>query len=98
MVSLEALSPARPRCVNAPPLSPLARHSIQTSTIGVVENLGKFSRIVPAGMTCIMCPLESVVGRVSLRVQQLDVPCETKTKASAGAPPPQLAALRQHVR
>jgi len=53
---------------------------IQTSTIGVVENLGKFSRIVPAGLVCIMCPLESVVGRVSLRVQQLDVPCETKTK------------------
>ena len=47
----------------------------------MVENLGKFSRIVPAGLVCIMCPLESVVGRVSLRVQQLDVPCETKTKA-----------------
>lgn len=53
---------------------------VQTSTIGVVENLGKFSRIVPAGCAFVCCPFENVVGRVSLRVRQLDVPCETKTK------------------
>merc|ERR1712194_380941 len=32
------------------------------------------------GPSCIVWPLQSVVGRLSLRVQQLDVLCETKTK------------------
>jgi len=35
---------------------------------------------VGEGPSCIFWPLQSVVGRLSLRVQQLDVLCETKTK------------------
>lgn len=53
---------------------------IPEKTVGVVEDLGQFKRLVGEGPSCIVWPLQSVVGRLSLRVQQLDVLCETKTK------------------
>jgi len=53
---------------------------IRTQEIGVVELLGQFKRLVSPGLSCILWPLESVVGNLSLRIQQLDVRCETKTK------------------
>jgi regulator of protease activity HflC (stomatin/prohibitin superfamily) len=46
----------------------------------VVEDLGQFKRLLHPGLHCIKWPLEGVVGRMSLRIQQLDVICETKTK------------------
>lgn len=46
----------------------------------MVEDLGQFKRLVGEGPSCIFWPLQAVVGRLSLRVQQLDVLCETKTK------------------
>jgi len=42
--------------------------------------IGQFKRLIKEGPSCIIWPLQSVVGRLSLRVQQLDVLCETKTK------------------
>lgn len=48
--------------------------------IGVVEDLGQFKRLIGEGPSCIIWPLQSVTGRLSLRVQQLDVICETKTR------------------
>lgn len=53
---------------------------IREKEVGVVEDLGQFKRLVGAGPSCIFWPLQSVAGRLSLRVQQLDVMCETKTK------------------
>lgn len=53
---------------------------IPEKEVGVVEDLGQFKRLVGEGPSCIIWPLQSVVGRLSLRVQQLDVLCETKTK------------------
>jgi len=53
---------------------------IEEKQVGVVEDLGQFKRLVGEGPSCIFWPLQSVVGRLSLRVQQLDVLCETKTK------------------
>jgi len=38
------------------------------------------NRILPPGLNCIMWPIDSVVGRVSARVQQLVCDCGTKTK------------------
>lgn len=51
------------------------------SSIAVIERCGKFERIAHPGCNCInpfLC--ESSAGGLSLRVQQLDVRCETKTK------------------
>lgn len=45
-----------------------------------MEMLGEFKRLVPPGFTCICWPLSDIVGTLSLRIQQLDVYCETKTK------------------
>ena len=53
---------------------------IRTQEVGVVEDLGQFKRLVDPGFHCIMWPLQSVAGTLSLRIQQLDVYCETKTK------------------
>jgi len=53
---------------------------IRTKEIGVIENLGQYKRLASPGLSCILYPLESIVGKLSLRIQQLDVRCETKTK------------------
>ena len=47
---------------------------------GVVENCGKFDRILAPGCHCIKFPFESISARVSLKVQHLEVVCETKSK------------------
>lgn len=41
---------------------------------------GQFKRLIGEGPSLICWPLQSVAGRLSLRVKQLDVICETKTK------------------
>mmetsp|Transcript_26602 Transcript_26602/g.48204 ORF Transcript_26602/g.48204 Transcript_26602/m.48204 type:complete len:281 (-) Transcript_26602:300-1142(-) len=53
---------------------------VSTSEVVVVERLGKFDRLIPAGLGIIVCPCEQRAGLVSFRVQQLDVRVETKTK------------------
>lgn len=53
--------------------------TISTSEVGVIESWGKFSRFVQPGLNFALCPMEQLVGRLSFRVQQLDVRVETKT-------------------
>jgi regulator of protease activity HflC (stomatin/prohibitin superfamily) len=53
--------------------------TISTSEVGVVEKWGKFTRSVQPGLGYAIWPMESLVGRLSFRVQQLDVRVETKT-------------------
>lgn len=53
--------------------------TISTSEAGVIERFGKYDRTVQAGLSCIVSPYESLVGRISFRVQQIDVRVETKT-------------------
>lgn len=53
---------------------------VRTQEVAVVEDLGQFKRLIDPGFHCIMWPLQSVTGTLSLRIQQLDVFCETKTK------------------
>lgn len=53
---------------------------VRTQEVGVVEDLGQFKKLLSPGLHFVLWPLQSVVGRMSLRIQQLDVTCETKTK------------------
>jgi len=53
--------------------------TISTSEVGVIERWGKFSRMAQPGLGLVICPMEQVVGRLSYRVQQIDVRVETKT-------------------
>lgn len=53
---------------------------VHTGSLGVIEACGKFEKLAPAG-TAITCPpFNQMAGMISLRVQQLAVPCETKTR------------------
>ena len=42
--------------------------------------IGKFDRVVPAGCFCLLFPFETLTSKISLRIQYLDVVCDTKTK------------------
>jgi regulator of protease activity HflC (stomatin/prohibitin superfamily) len=54
--------------------------TVQSSEIGIVEKFGKYSQSKQPGFSCMMWPLECLVARVSLRLQDFTVKCETKTK------------------
>jgi regulator of protease activity HflC (stomatin/prohibitin superfamily) len=53
---------------------------IRTKEVGIVEDLGNFEQLLSPGLHFVCIPLKNVVGKLSLRIQQLDVVCETKTK------------------
>lgn len=53
---------------------------VRTQNIGVVEDLGQFKTLLSPGLHFVCWPISSVVGYLSLRVQQLDVLCETKSR------------------
>ncbi|KAH8091986.1 hypothetical protein JL720_5562 [Aureococcus anophagefferens] len=48
--------------------------------MGIIEQFGRWQSIKGPGLSCMMWPFQAVVGKVSLRMRQLDVACETKTK------------------
>lgn len=52
---------------------------IQTGEVGIVERLGKFDRLLFPGVNFLLCPVEYLTSKMSMRVQQLNVNCETKT-------------------
>lgn len=54
--------------------------TIRQQTAGIVERFGKFQRVAGAGLNFRIPLIDRVVGRISLRVRQLDVRVETKTK------------------
>lgn len=53
---------------------------VNTGEIGLIEKFGRFNRVARAGFTFVMWPLEDIAGLQTLRVQQLDVLTESKTK------------------
>ncbi len=54
--------------------------TVQTAHAGIIQRLGKFSRVASPGLNFKIPYLESLVSTLSLQVQQLDVKVETKTK------------------
>lgn len=53
---------------------------VDTATLGIMERFGNFTSVLAPGFNLICWPVDSVVGRVSGRVQQLACECGTKTK------------------
>ena len=54
---------------------------VDQSTVAMKERFGKFQDVLEPGCHCMPWFLGSqVAGHLSLRLQQLDVRCETKTK------------------
>lgn len=54
--------------------------TIETAEAGIVQRLGKFSRVAQAGLNFKNPFLDRLVDTLSLQVEQLDVKVETKTK------------------
>ncbi|KAI2497229.1 hypothetical protein MHU86_17276 [Fragilaria crotonensis] len=52
---------------------------VRTQEIGLTENFGRFDLLGP-GLHLMCWPYSTIASRISLRIQQLDVACETKTK------------------
>ncbi|KXK27392.1 MAG: Modulator of FtsH protease HflK [candidate division WS6 bacterium OLB20] len=55
-------------------------YTVGQQTVAVIERFGKFVRVTGAGLHFRIPFVERIAGRVSLRIQQLDVRAETKTK------------------
>ncbi|EFJ08723.1 hypothetical protein SELMODRAFT_269623 [Selaginella moellendorffii] len=54
---------------------------VDQASVGILEKWGRFVRVLEPGFSCIVpCLGEFVAGTLSLKVQYLDVRCETKTK------------------
>ncbi|ASG68986.1 SPFH domain-containing protein [Francisella halioticida] len=53
---------------------------VETQSVNIIERFGKFVRIQKAGLNFRIPFIERVAGKVSLRVQQLDIIAETKTR------------------
>lgn len=53
---------------------------VRQQTAAVVERFGRFKRIANAGLNFKIPVIDRIAGRLSLRIRQLDVEIETKTK------------------
>jgi regulator of protease activity HflC (stomatin/prohibitin superfamily) len=54
--------------------------TVRQQTAAIVERFGRFTKISGAGLNFKIPLIDQIAGRLSLRVQQLDVRVETKTK------------------
>lgn len=57
----------------------LSLFTVKQQTAALVERFGKFRRVAGAGLNMKVPLIDRIAGRVSLRIQQLDVRVETKT-------------------
>ncbi|GKV22446.1 hypothetical protein SLEP1_g32319 [Rubroshorea leprosula] len=54
---------------------------VEQSNVAITETFGKFEDVLDPGCHCLpWCFGRQLAGKLTLRVQQLDVRCETKTK------------------
>ncbi|KAL7576043.1 hypothetical protein ACA910_000830 [Epithemia clementina (nom. ined.)] len=53
--------------------------TISTAEVGVIETWGKYTGLAQPGCNIIICPMQFMAGKISFRVQQLNVRVETKT-------------------
>jgi regulator of protease activity HflC (stomatin/prohibitin superfamily) len=59
----------------------LGCYQVDQSNVAIKEQFGKFVDVLEPGCHCLpWCLGYQIAGGLSLRVQQLDVKCETKTK------------------
>ena len=51
-----------------------------TGTVKIVESCGKYEKIAKPGLSCMIPCVQNVSGTISMRLQQMEVTCETKSK------------------
>jgi regulator of protease activity HflC (stomatin/prohibitin superfamily) len=57
-----------------------ALFTVRQQTVAIVERFGRFKRVARAGLNIKLPLIDRVVGKPSLRIRQLDLQIETKTK------------------
>jgi regulator of protease activity HflC (stomatin/prohibitin superfamily) len=55
---------------------------VRTTEVGIVENFGKYVSLLGPGFYCLPWPCTDISGRLSIRINQLEVVCESKTSDS----------------
>lgn len=55
-------------------------YTVKQQTAVIIERFGRFTRVAPAGLRMKIPVIDKVAKRVDLRVQQFEVPGDTKTK------------------
>ncbi len=55
---------------------------VRTTEVGIVEDFGKFKTVLSPGLHCLPWPCRDISGRLSLRINQLEIVCESKTSDS----------------
>ena len=53
---------------------------VRSQELGVIENFGEFQELLGPGMHVMCWPYTGISSFISLRIQQLDIVCETKTR------------------
>jgi len=53
---------------------------VKEAQVGVLENFGEFYGIAYPGITCINCCSQSMVGTLSLKVEQFKINVETRSR------------------
>jgi len=53
--------------------------TVKQTTAAIVQRLGKFKDVAESGLHFKIPVVDQIAGRISLKIQQLDVPVETKT-------------------
>jgi len=54
--------------------------TVRQTTAAIVQRLGKFHTVAQSGLHFKIPILDQIAGKISLKIQQLDVPVETKTR------------------
>jgi len=56
--------------------------SVHSGSVRIVERFGAFSRVAEPGLNLLWgpCCVETIAGTLSLRIEQLGVKCQTKSK------------------
>jgi regulator of protease activity HflC (stomatin/prohibitin superfamily) len=53
---------------------------VSTGTVKIIERFSAFQNVARPGLNCVIPCIDCVSGTVSMRLQQIEVACETKTK------------------
>jgi len=72
-------NPAKDRAFSLFSHGLLCCQCVRSQEMGISEECGRFDRIQGPGLHCMPWPYSTFAGRVSLRVRQLDITCETQT-------------------
>lgn len=52
---------------------------VEQQSVGIVQTLGKFSRVIRPGFHFVIFPIQQVAGRLSLKIESVPATVEIKT-------------------